>query len=292
MIGTPLSGDIYKMSQTRCLCCDAAMHAFNDWIFTCDKCDFQLSNLQPGAGRGIDGIEDLRRKNFQTILFNIKKLTSLEDKSLLEVGAAEGWFLEEASQENMDIRCIEPSDHADALKGKGYNVIKGFFPAALGKDNRFDFIIFNDVFEHLPDPVEAIAACEKHLNDDGLLIINIPNSRGLFYRLSKLLYKLGIGKPFDRMWQKGFPSPHITYFSRKNLEQFIDRHTEYLIKEDSFHLSSVSRTGLRSRISSSYSGFKKEIIFLVIYFLSYIMAILPKDIMVIVWRKKHTTREA
>ena len=280
------------MSQMTCLCCNAAMRAFNDWLSICDRCNFQFSNLQPGAGRGIEGIENLRRKNFQIILSNVKKLASLEGKSLLEVGAAEGWFLEQASQENMDITCIEPSAHADTLKEKGYNAIKGFFPAALEKDVCFDLIIFNDVFEHLPDPVEAIGACETHLNDDGLLILNIPNSKGLFYRLSRLLYMLGIDKPFDRMWQKGFPSPHITYFSHKNLAQFIDRHTESLIKEDSFHLSSVSRTGLRSRISSSYSGFKKEIVFLAIYALSYIIRILPKDIMVVVWRKKSAMREA
>ena len=52
----------------------------------------------------------------------------------------------------------------------------------LFSNGPFDAIIFNDVFEHLPDPIDAIVAVERLLADDGILVLNLPSSDGLFFR--------------------------------------------------------------------------------------------------------------
>jgi hypothetical protein len=48
-----------------------------------------------------------------------------------------------------------------------------------------------------------IFSIEKtHLNQNGLLVINLPSSDGIFYRLGALLCRLGMPVFFNQMWQK------------------------------------------------------------------------------------------
>ena len=72
----------------------------------------------------------------------------------------------------------------------------------LFSNGPFDAIIFNDVFEHLPDPIDAIVAVERLLADDGILVLNLPSSDGLFFRVSTLLNRLGWRGPYERLWQR------------------------------------------------------------------------------------------
>lgn len=41
--------------------------------------------------------------------------------------------------------------------------------------NKFDYIIFGDVLEHLHDPEKTIKYCKNYLKDDGYIIASIPN---------------------------------------------------------------------------------------------------------------------
>lgn len=93
----------------------------------------------------------------------------------------------------------------------------GFFPDVLGADERVDAICFNDVLEHIPDVRLALTACYRHLSPGGLLSINIPNSRGLVYRVALLARRLAMRGLFDRLWQVGLPSPHLWYFDEAGI---------------------------------------------------------------------------
>ena len=42
-------------------------------------------------------------------------------------------------------------------------------------DNRFDYIIFGDVLEHLHDPLKTICYCRKLLKEGGYIIASVPN---------------------------------------------------------------------------------------------------------------------
>src|SRR5690606_11668960 len=98
-----------------------------------------------------------------------------------------------------------------------------YFPDALAPGERFDAIVFNDVIEHIPDIGRALAACRERLAPGGMLLLNLPSSSGVFYRASKLLRRLGVAGHFERMWQKGLPSPHLHYVDPTNLARLLDR---------------------------------------------------------------------
>lgn len=256
-----------------------------EWLFKCPSCRFYTSTLKPGAGRGVDGLESLRRSNFKVIIERFKKHRSLAGLKCLEVGAAEGWFLDAMTQEGVKLHAVEPSHQALALQKRGYKTTQGFFPDCLQSGEKYDIIVFNDVFEHLPDPVTAIKSCEDRLEENGILVLNLPNSKGFFYHVAEVLDKAGFEKPYDRLWQKDFPSPHVSYFSAENLEKFTQAYSK-LGKMDQFYLPSISMHGLRDRIHSSFHGIGKYIVYLALLFLVPAQRILPQDIMVFFFQKK------
>ncbi len=267
-----------------CFVCENVMAQKSAWYYVCPKCGFEKTTLESGAGRGVDGLELLRRQNFALMIDHLQKHKALKDISCLEVGCAEGWFIEAMQSQGVNMYAIEPSEMALPLQEKGYNITQGFFPDALKGDEQYDMIVFNDVFEHIPAPIGAIEQCEAHLKEGGLLVINLPSNKGLFYRLSKLLHKFGYSGPFERMWQVGLPSPHVSYFSPQTLTRFTQKYTD-LRPIESFTLPSVAKDGLKERISASYNGLFGKILYWGIFCAMPLIKILPQDICVVVFEK-------
>lgn len=240
-----------------CPCCLSQLdQGMAPWHLVCAKCDYEASLFTPeinqkgstalDEARRANGLEEVRKDNFERIIEVIERYLS-PGKSILEVGAGHGWFLEKARRQ-FKVLGVEPDDvvyeNAMAL---GVPVLKGFFPQVLERTSKFDCIVFNDVFEHLPDPRAALEACAKHLNDDGLIVINLPTSSGVIYRVARCLALLGLRGPFERMWQKGMPSPHLHYFNEKNLRALAaDLHFCFLT---AFELRALRLRGLYNRIS-------------------------------------------
>ncbi len=247
-----------SMRNENCpVCLNELSPGYFTWHLKCKKCAYEKANLKPSinsnaAHQLIDenaratGLRELRQSNFKDILKEIKTIKP-NGGSLLDVGCAHGWFLEIA-QPDFKVLGIEP-DHAvyEITKKQGYPLLEGYFPDVLADDLLFDIIVFNDVIEHIPSVIDTLNACRKHLKEDGILVLNLPTSSGFFYKLSKILVKLNLPKPFDRMWQKDLPSPHLHYFNIENLIQLTNKHGFKAIYSGS--LPSIRSSGLYKRIS-------------------------------------------
>src|SRR5262249_34058548 len=156
-------------------------------------------------------------------------------------------FLRAAAESGWSVLGIEPDPEMARLAASGgREVRRGMFPSALKPGERFDAISFNDVFEHLPDVDGALRACANALRPGGLLAINLPDARGPFYRLAHLLARAGVRGPLERLWQKGFASPHLSYFTAPLLRRLVTRHGFQPVHASS--LPSVSLAGLWSRL--------------------------------------------
>lgn len=170
-----------------------------------------------------DALRSLRQSNFKQVLERIGAIKMATKGRLLDVGCAHGWFLQQAKADGYDASGIEPDPRIAAqAQLTGCAVKVGFFPDVLAPEECYDVIIFNDVFEHLPDPKKCLSACFKHLHAGGLLVINLPSSRGIFFKIARLLNNVGRAGPWLRMWQAGFPSPHLFYFNNENLKQMVE----------------------------------------------------------------------
>ncbi len=160
--------------------------------------------MSPGSGSEVVGIENIRRENFIEILNIISCHRYLNDLYGLEVGCNKGIFLDESKKKGFRCIVVEPDIKAfTEAFGKGHDVLNGFFPEALlARNDKYDLIIFNDVFEHIPDISAAKIALNTMLTSNGLLVLNLPDSKGMLYRAAKLFAILGWNEPIEKLWQK------------------------------------------------------------------------------------------
>lgn len=244
-------------SSGACPVCGGALkQQRHPWWHVCPDCGMEVSTLPPRFDdrpmtemfdwpQRQDALKDFRRQNFEQLLDHLARFCPPPAR-LLDVGSAEGWFLEAALARGYDVQGIEP-DARMAQKGdERLNIRAGFFPDALSADERFEVITFNDVFEHLPDTTAALTASQRHLEEGGLLVINLPSAQGGLYRISQVLDRLGMPGPLDRMWQKDYPSPHLSYFCPDTLARLAEAHGFRERARES--LPTVRASGLWSRI--------------------------------------------
>lgn len=282
--------------MTCIVCGNTQVAGLAGWHATCPACNYESAALSVAinahSGLALDeaereaGLKALRLENFRTIVAWTRRHVSASRPRLLDVGSAHGWFLETA-REQFDVLGVEP----DAVVGgraaaRGLPVRSGYFPDVLLEDEHFDVIVFNDVIEHIPDIRSALADCHARLNDGGILILNLPNSRGFFYRLSKLFARLGWRGPFDRLWQKDLPSPHVHYFNPRNLEQLVAGQGFELA--EAAELPALHAKGLlnRLRCTGNIPALLLYIQYIAIMCAIPVLRMFPSDIIVGVFKKK------
>ena len=266
------------------------------WHASCPVCHYESAALFVAINRHTEveineaereaALKAIRLESFRAIVQFARRHVRQGGRRLLDVGSAHGWFLETA-RAHFEVLGVEP----DAVVGaraaaRGLPVRAGFFPDVLDEGERFDAIVFNDVIEHIPDIRSALGACWQHLEDEGVLILNLPSSRGFFYRFSKLMARLGWRMPFERLWQKDMPSPHVHYFSPDNLAKLVAGQGFELL--DCAELPALRAKGLRERLS--YAG-KVSPLSLWLQYIAVMCAIpvlriFPSDIVVCIFRKK------
>jgi len=284
------------MSEKSCpVCRGLLLERLPSWHFACTKCAYEQSSLTPTindetthervdeAGRET-ALRELRMSNFRTLMQVIRRYKP-NGGHLLDVGCAHGWFLE-AARDDFEVLGIEP-DHRifSATVARDLPVRNGYFPHALLAAEKFDVIVFNDVLEHIPSISEILNACHGRLNEDGYLVVNLPSSDGLFYRLSRMFLRFGYPGFFERLWQKGLPSPHVHYFNKKNLTELLAQHR--FTSVSSGRLPVLSLSGLYTRIT--YTGTQSRLTRMVIYCavaLSLpILRLFPSDIIFLIAKK-------
>src|SRR5689334_11198958 len=248
--------------MTTCCVCEANLKQVKvDWCLRCPECGTWASTLDVGINTDDKahetlnedlretGLSSLRARNNAEIVHRLREFIP-DGGRLLDVGSAHGWFLNAATSAGFTVEGIEPDEAVarTSLTGGSMEVHVGYFPDVLDDAATFDVVTFNDVLEHLPDPAAGVTESAHRLNPGGLLSINIPNSRGLVYRLARVLHTLGIRSPFDRLWQVGLPSPHLWYFDPKGVEALCAHAGLDVVRVDS--LDSATRNGLWERIHS------------------------------------------
>jgi len=238
-----------------CAVCGAPMRPDRlDATWRCPACGFFSSSL-PVRINEIERIdEDAREQSLKPIrLANFAALLDTcaaylpRRARVLDIGCAHGWFLGAAELRGYQATGIEP-DQRMALEARaaGHDVLIGFFPDCVPGAEAFDAVTFNDVFEHLEHLDLTLEAVRDRLDPDGLLIINLPVSDGLIFRLARLAARVGVRGPLARLWQEGLPSPHRSYFSAETLPRLVARHG--FVLRTSGSLRSLTREGLYQRI--------------------------------------------
>ena len=189
-------------------------------IFKCSVCGLIFAEQDKGlryyAGKYVNMVdkeyvneEKGRRRASIKILEKIEKVK--RPGRLLDIGCANGFFLDEARRRGWEVCGIEVSKWAVdyARKRLNLNVARGPIKRASFPDNSFDVVVMLDVLEHLTDPKHVLLEARRVLKDGGILYISTPDISSL---MSKVLRA--------KWW--GINKFHLFYFSKHTFEKMLD----------------------------------------------------------------------
>lgn len=151
-------------------------------------------------------------------------------KKVLDVGCAQGKLSEVISAKKCEVIGIE-IDQIAAKNAQKFckEIIIGDVESTIlltKYQDYFDYIIFADVLEHLKDPLTVLQRFKKYLNDEGYILISLPNITNWRMRI-KILFgyfeyeDLGI-----------LDSGHIRFFNQKSAKKLLNDAGYEIIKFD------------------------------------------------------------
>lgn len=103
-------------------------------------------------------------------------------REILSVGCGSGITEHELIKRGATVTGIEPDPHAASQsRANGIQVHQGRAEEMLAKmtHRRFDCIIFADVLEHMENPEDILGSALALLEQDGIVVVSVPNFRHL-----------------------------------------------------------------------------------------------------------------
>lgn len=207
-------------------------------IWACGTCSLIFPNPMPvplggasqhyeaEAGHFFDnhqreGIED---QNSKKLLDKAEQLLGRKGK-LLDVGTGRGETVRRAKLEGWDIIGVEPTaSFADiAEKNSGVEIRREVVEKCGFPDGEFDVVILEAVLEHLYNPDEVMAEISRILKRGGLFYFDIPNERGLFFKVGSTYQKLR-GRDWCVNLSPTFAPFHLFGFSPKSIKALLKKH--------------------------------------------------------------------
>lgn len=118
------------------------------------------------------------KQRLKAVLSLDSKLTPpIQVGRLLEIGCANGAYLEQMRQEGWTVEGIEFSDSAaEQARRKGISVQTTTVENAQAPDKLFDIVAAWMVLEHLHEPVSALRKMRSWVKPEGYLIASIPDA--------------------------------------------------------------------------------------------------------------------
>lgn len=157
--------------------------------------------------------EESLKKNYRLRNRELSPHVNLSKSSLLEIGCAYGFYIEESRSQFERLRGIDIARDAIAfgVKERGLNLEYADFLTHDFKGENFDVIVMWDTIEHLPDPRQFVAKIHALLNPGGVLAFTTGDISALVPRLR------------GRKWRMIHPPTHLHYFNPKSVSAFLDR---------------------------------------------------------------------
>jgi SAM-dependent methyltransferase len=194
--------------------CQTCRHLFA-WPIPPSTLQIYSSDYFSGAAGGFGYVDYDRDKRPMAFTFerylDMLAQFSPSGASLLDIGAATGFFLDVARKRNWQTYGIEPSDYAANIgREKGIPIKTGVLEERDFRPNSFDAVTLWDVIEHLPEPRATLLTIHQVLKPGGILAINTPDSGSL------LATVLGL------KWHLVVPPEHLNLFHRKSLGTLLE----------------------------------------------------------------------
>lgn len=217
---TMISPDEMDVAAFRCTSPGYGSHA---QIVRCRQCGFIYANPRWSGEALIDAYEAVEDSTYvaerqgRELTFSRhlqameKRVGGANGRSLLDVGAYIGVFVEIAAANGWDAWGVEPSEWAAAEAAqRGVRVINGTQDAPELRGKQFDVVTMWDVIEHVDDPAAEMAKAYKLLKPGGCFVVHTMDVDSLAAKLLKSRWP----------W---YMDMHIHYFSQKTMRQMLQK---------------------------------------------------------------------
>ena len=207
-------------------------HNFSNDVFTiveCEHCSFKFTNPRPtpetihlyyqndnyishtSSKKGVfNKVYHLVRQYQFSYKWNIikKTVSNKNNLRLLDFGCGTGEFIHYCKQKNATVFGVEKDDGARSLAIKNYqlNVKKELSDF----NENFDVITLWHVFEHIEDFKTLLIKLKKLLNDNGLIILGLPNHNSYD------------AKTYQENWVAYDVPIHLSHFTRADILKLVD----------------------------------------------------------------------
>jgi len=149
------------------------------------------------------------QKGFRSKLKLICQYCTTRGK-LLDVGAAYGFFMKEATKHGFVPFGVELSNYA-AKQATRYGEVFHQPLSRVETDARFNVVTFIDSLEHFEDPLGGLRKAWDLLERNGIVAMMVPNIDSMFARITGV------------KWHLLLPEEHLFYFTPKSIRLVLSK---------------------------------------------------------------------
>ena len=247
-------------------------------ISKCNNCSLLFVNrvLAVKKGRVIDEyysgekseVESNRLRYLDVSKFLIAEINRRRQTKgrLLDVGCGFGFFLVEAKQDGWEVYGTDLSNFSVDFARKE-NHLENIWCVDLPKleipKNHFAVINMTNILEHVPYPTKTLNECFDLLEENGILIVRVPNMNftQFFEYFRPMLELFGLIRPCSISILASSPPIHLTGFNPKTLTKYFGKVGLETVEIKPSKLSSITNNNISIRIF--------ETVVLIIYLVSF-----------------------
>ena len=208
------------------------------------------------------GIDKMNKYDFELDVESENSLSVIisminRNSTILEFGPANGRltrYLHENLGCIVDIVEIDSEAGIEAAKysrnflvGLEDGNIENFTWCQKLNENKYDYIIFADVLEHLHDPKEVLIRVKSLLNDDGVVLLSVPNIAHNAVLLNLLENKF----PYRNVGL--LDNTHIHFFAYHDLKEMIKECGYYCLEQKATYCKPEN-----TEFHNSYDSIEKD----------------------------------
>jgi SAM-dependent methyltransferase len=159
------------------------------------------------------------------------------DSRVLEIGCGSGAIIAILKEVTGAVVIgVEPdSERAQKAQERGLTVVNAYFSPEITKEyGPFDFVVFADVLEHLPNPAYIVFLAKEVLKPHGAILASVPNAAHLYSRVDLL-------RGIFRYDECGImDATHLRWFTRDSIKRFFERLGFEVVYQDYTVFSTIS----------------------------------------------------
>ncbi|WP_347159889.1 class I SAM-dependent methyltransferase [Pontibacter chitinilyticus] len=241
-------------------------------IVECENCGFKFTNPRPDAasiGTYYESEEYISHSNTKSGIINrayhvVRSITTKQKVDLinryaaskgtiLDYGCGTGVFLAACKKDGWEVRGVEPNEKARQIAStETGEIIATSLQDIQGE--KYDVITLWHVLEHVHQLNETIDDLIDCLQEDGTLIIAVPNADS------------HDAQQYKENWAAYDVPRHLYHFTQQTMKRFLKKHRMKLeevlpMKFDAYYVSLLSekqKEGKASMLTSVVNGYKSN----------------------------------